>query len=143
MSNEDRRRILQLVADGKITAEEATELLDALPSDRQSDGPREGADAPYPSIPPVPPLPPMPQLPPNRARSLVIQINEGSENKVNLRIPFGLARAAGKFVPRRASQQLKEFGIELEELLNDLSGTEKGIILQVRDDEDMVLIAVE
>jgi hypothetical protein len=137
MSNEDRRRILQLVADGKISAEEATELLDALPSDRQSDGAREAAEAPYASMPPMPPFPP------NRARSLVIQINEGSENKVNLRIPFGLARAAGKFVPRRASQQLKEFGIELEELLNDLSGTEKGIILQVRDEQDMVLIAVE
>ena len=136
MSSEDRRRILQLVADGKISAEEATELLDALPGDRQSESP----DAPYSSSLPMPPEPP---IRPNRARSLVIQITEGSESRVNLRIPFGLARAAGKFVPRRAQQQLKEFGIDLQELLDDLSGSENGTILQVQDDQDTVLIAVE
>ena len=139
MSSEDRRRILQLVADGKITAEEATELLDALPGDRPSEPVRE-ADAPYPPMPPR--LPALPRMP-VRNRALVIQIHDGESTHVNLRIPFALARAAGKFVPRRAQQQLKEFGIELDDLLNDLSGNENGVLLQVQDDKDVVLIAVE
>lgn len=143
MLSEDRRRILQLVADGKITAEEAAELLDALPKEGQSDGPREQSDfgGPLPQLPSPPQYPAWPQ--PTRARALVIQINDGSDSHVNLRIPFGLARAAGKFVPRRAQQQLKEFGIDLQELLDDLRGSENGTILQVNDDDSHVLIAVE
>jgi hypothetical protein len=144
MSSEDRRRILQLVADGKITAEEAAELLDALPKDGQSEATREPTDFGGPALqfPPGPQSPEWPR-PPARARALIIQITDGSDSHVNLRIPFGLARAAGKFVPRRAQQQLKEFGIDLQELLDDLRGSENGTILQVNDDDSHVLIAVE
>jgi hypothetical protein len=135
--NDERRRILQLVADGKITAEEAAELLDALNVQSR----RETPSMSFPDAPPSPPAPSLPRT--GRARSLIIQITEGSNTKVNLRIPFGLARAAGKFVPRRAEQQLREFGIELDDLLADLRGSEDGTILQVEDDDSRVLIAVE
>src|SRR5437868_4875965 len=97
--NEDRRRILQLVAEGKITAEEAADLLDALGSELRRE--------PQSFAPPEPPIPPT-AFPAQRAapaRSLIIQVMEGSTTKVNLRIPFGIARAAGKFIPRRAEQQ--------------------------------------
>jgi hypothetical protein len=73
----------------------------------------------------------------------MIQISEGNNNNVNLRIPFGLFRAAGKYIPRKAQASLREYGIDLEELLGDLSGSESGVLLQVNDGEDHVLIAVE
>lgn len=138
--NDERRRILQLVADSKISAEEAAELLDAL-------GTQQRREPGMPGVPALPDLPtpavPAPALAAGRARSLIIQITEGSSTKVNLRIPFGLARAAGRFIPRRAEQQLREFGIELEDLFNDLRGSENGTILQVEDEDARVLIAVE
>ena len=136
--NEDRRRILQLVAEGKISVEDAAELLDVLNQETRRD-PQAFAS-------PEAPLPPQPAFPgsnANRARSLIIQVMEGSNSKVNLRIPLGLARAAGKFVPHRAQQHLAEFGIDLEGILSDLRGSEQGTILQVEDDNNRVLIAVE
>jgi hypothetical protein len=137
--NDERRRILQLVADGKITAEEAAELLDAINVQPR----REQSTMPPPEA-PTPPAPVFARGPaPVRARSLIIQVIEGSNTKVDLRIPFGLARAAGKFIPRRAEQQLREFGIDLEDLLSDLRGSENGTILQVQDEDSRVLIAVE
>jgi hypothetical protein len=137
--NDERRRILQLVADGKITAEEAAELLDALNVQPR----REPTAMPLPEAPTAPMFTPGPGPGLGRARSLVIQVTEGSSTKVNLRIPFGLARAAGKFIPRRAEQHLREFGIELEDLLADLRGSENGTILQIEDEDSRVLIAVE
>lgn len=136
--NDDRRRILQLVAEGKITAEEAADLLDALGSTSSQEARAVPPEAPFAPQPPRTPMPPQ-----GRARNLVIQVTEGSNTKVNLRIPFGLARAAGKFIPRRAEQQLRELGIELEDILSDLKGSEQGTIVQVEDDDNRVLIAVE
>lgn len=130
MNDEERRRVLQMLADGKITAEEAADLLDALQAQRE-----RPQDEPISSPPP-----------PRAARSgraLVIRVSEGDTSKVNLRIPLGLARAAGKFIPRKAQRQLGEYGIDLEELLGDLSGTEQGTLLQVEDDDDRVMIVVE
>lgn len=137
--NEEQRRILQMVADGKLTSEEAAELLDALQAEtRRGDveqtpqGPR--GDSPY-----------WRQQGPARRtpRTLMIQISEGNDSHVNLRIPFGLFRAAGKYIPRKAQASLSEYGIDLEELLGDLSGNESGVLLQVNDGDDHVLIAVE
>jgi hypothetical protein len=136
--NEEQRRILQMVADGKLTSEEAAELLDALQAEtrrgdaEQSQSAQRGEAAYW--------------RPPRETRSprtLMIQISEGGDSHVNLRIPFGLFRAAGKYIPRKAQASLREYGIDLEELLGDLSGSESGVLLQVNDGDDHVLIAVE
>lgn len=135
--NEEQRRILQMVADGRLTSEEAAELLDAL----QAEVPRRDDEGP------VAPRHIGPRGPGSSAggpaRTLMIQISEGDNTNVNLRIPFGLFRAAGKYIPRKAQSSLREYGIDLEELLGDLSGSESGVLLQVNDGDDHVLIAVE
>lgn len=132
MNDDERRRILRMVADGKITAEEGAELLDALGPERREDTPGT----------PAPPLPPTPASP--SGKSLVIRVSEGDDNKVNLRIPLGLARAAGKFIPRRTQHDLGEHGIDLSSLVEGVAaGVEKGPILQIEDGEDTVYIGVE
>jgi DUF4097 and DUF4098 domain-containing protein YvlB len=136
--NEERRRILQMVADGKLTSEEAAELLDALQAEtrrgdaEQSQSVQRIGDGPW-----------RPTRETRSPRTLMIQISEGDDSHVNLRIPFGLFRAAGKYIPRKAQSSLREYGIDLEELLGDLSGSESGVLLQVNDGDDHVLIAVE
>lgn len=137
--NEEQRRILQMVADGKLTSEEAAELLDALqaetrPAVRDQGVQLQRDESSY-----------LRQQGPGRRspRTLMIQISEGGDSHVNLRIPFGLFRAAGKYIPRKAQASLSEYGIDLEELLGDLSGSESGVLLQVNDGDDHVLIAVE
>ncbi|MBV9280879.1 MAG: hypothetical protein JOZ41_12420 [Chloroflexi bacterium] len=131
--SEDRARVLHMVADGKISAEEAADLLDALAPSRPE---------PRGTVPAEPPLPLAPQV---RSRSLVIQIGEGGKNRVNLRIPLGLARAAGRFIPRRAQDFLDRYEIDLRDLVGEgaAGSLPEGPLLEIDDDEAHVRIAVE
>jgi hypothetical protein len=72
--NEDRKRILNMLAENKITAQEAEALLDAM-SPPPATGPTNGGAAPG--------------ADPKYLRVLV----EGDEDKVNVRVPFQLIRA--------------------------------------------------
>jgi hypothetical protein len=138
MSDEERARILRMVAEGKLSPEEAADLLEAIQpppvEERVAMGP----------MPPNPPNPPMfVRGHRRRGRILVIHVREGNENKVNLRIPISLTRAAGKFIPRQASQYLSKYDINLNDFVEDLADAEGGTILEIRDGENKVLIAVE
>jgi hypothetical protein len=132
MNNEERTRILNMVAAGQISPAEASDLLSAL-------------DAP----PRPAPLPPVVAPVTNRtqlatARSLVIRIIEEGDSKVNVRIPLSLARAAGRFLPRQAKAALKEYEIDLDQILEEMSsGAGNGALIEVEDDETHVFIGVE
>jgi hypothetical protein len=131
---EDRERILRMLAEGKISAEEAANLLDAIAP--QPLRPRQGI-APEPSRLMTPP-----PLAADK-RFLLIEVSEDGETKVNLRIPLALARAAGKFIPRSAQDHLKEYSINLPELVEDLGqALDVGPLIDIRDGDDRVLIAV-
>jgi len=120
---EDRKRILAMLGDGKITADEAERLLDAL-----------GARAPAPSMAP---------LSNNRPKYFRVEVdaNEGPDGptKVNVRVPMQLLRAGvklGALIPAKARDEvnaaLAREGIpfdintikpeNLEELVEHLAG---------------------
>src|SRR5579885_1899247 len=131
MSTEERSRILRMVAEGKITAEEAADLLEAIELPRES--PRA----------PTPPAPPNAMMPTSN-RSLVIQVFEKDTSRVNVRIPLSLARAAGKFIPRQAQEYLNDFDINLKDILESVGNPAIiGNLVEVRDDDTRVRIAVE
>ena len=148
MGDEERARILRMVAEGKLSPEEAASLLEAVepepamaagfgPSGYAGFGVFRGPGAREERV-------------RNREagrsrppRAVVIQIKENGENKINLRIPLGLARAAKKFIPRQAQSYLSAYEIDLQEFLDGASDLEGGTILEVKDGENRVLIAVE
>src|SRR5690348_4848232 len=74
---------------------------------------------------------------------LVIRVSEGGKSPVNIRIPLGLARAAGKFIPPKEKENLKAQGIDIDELLEELTGDELGPLVQVEEDSKSVWISVE
>jgi|SRR5579875_2911047 len=140
MNDDERRRILRMVAEGTVTPEDGAELLDALHEDRRVSEPdrpeqnRETSQA----------IAAAPAATVSSGRSLVIRITEGEESTVNLRIPLGLARAAGRFLPRRAQHDLSEHGIDLSELFEGVAGgVDNGPLIMIQDDEDTVYIGVE
>jgi|SRR5947209_1679537 len=134
MSDEERSRILRMVAEGKLSPEEAADLLEAVQSPAQEE---EATMMPgrNPSM--------VMRGHRRRSRCLVIHVREGSENKVNLRIPISLTRAAGKFIPRQATQYLSKYEINLNDFVEDLAEAEGGTILEIREGDNKVLIAVE
>jgi len=98
--NQDRRQILQMLAEGKITADEAERLLTAL------DGP--GAVAPQPGA---------VIASPNRAKYLRVVVDAvdkhhgGGPVKVNIRVPMKLLRAGMRLsalIPPQAQAQVNE-----------------------------------
>jgi hypothetical protein len=145
MSNEERARILRMVAEGKVTPAEAEDLLAALDAALDAGTRSTGSSATFgPGSMPASPVPPGPPGSRKQRRSLVIQVKEGGDSRVNVRIPLSLARAAGKFIPRHAQQHLAAYNIDLEELLSGLGDAEgDGTLVEVKDGKDEVRIAVE
>ncbi|WP_297514584.1 hypothetical protein [uncultured Caulobacter sp.] len=76
--NADRLRILKMLADGKVSAEEAERLLDAL------------------AAAPAPVAAATPSAPPRYFRVLVDAADQDGPTKVNVRVPMQLLRAGVK-----------------------------------------------
>lgn len=134
MPTEEGRQVLQLLADGKIDADQAYRLLRALGDIRDE-----------PSAPPRPPAAdrPLDQPPGPRGRVLRIRVSERGKQKVNVAIPLAIARI-GKMklgASGLVRGHLQKFGIDLDELLKEVETA--GRIVDINDDEDRVEIFVE
>ena len=130
-------QVLQLVAQGKLSAEEAAPILEALERN-----PRGAPGAPVPPAPPSPPafgtdLGPMTGEPGKSPRFARIEVRERGRRVVDLRIPISLGKFALSRVPGLSSQQIAE----VEDAVT--SGAH-GPILDVQDpDGDGVRIVLE
>lgn len=132
--NEERKQILEMLAEGKITAADAERLLDKLESAPSAD--------------------PNPPRKPGDARTLkwlLVQVDGSDGDKVNVRVPIGLIRTGiklGAILPKGASERIKASGFDLNELtkLADDDLMEALADLQVdvnSDDGDVVRIYCE
>lgn len=113
--SEDRARILQMVSEGKIDAEQAADLLNALRSQGAPDGP------------------PAPRA--GKTRWLRVRVTnlETGRAKVNVNLPFSLVRAGlkigGQFAP-----ELQD--MDWEEILAAIDEGAQGKLVDVEDVED-------
>ena len=110
-------RVLQLVAEGRLTADEAAPLLDALEG--------TGSDARSQPGHGTPTEPASPDAPASAVR---IEVSDGGRKVINLRVPLALGRSAINGVPglsEATSERIKEA----------IQAGIKGPILDV-DDED-------
>ena len=123
--SEERMRILKMLEEGKLTVEEANELLENI----ENQPPVKSKDA----------------VNNKEIKKVRILVKEQGEEKVNITLPFSLARTALKFIPRRAINNLDEEEIDLKEILktleNDLDPNTP--LVNDKDGEDHVLIMVE
>ncbi|MDZ7799196.1 MAG: hypothetical protein U5K81_00195 [Trueperaceae bacterium] len=136
MPDADRARILALLESGRITADQAAVLLDAVgPSRGQGTAtpgapgaPSEGAARPRGDAAAAGGTPaaasagsPSPR-PPAQLIRITIDAREGDEDKahVHVNVPLKLARFAARFVPKEARSELDAQGIDLAELLAGL-----------------------
>lgn len=115
-TQEERLRILQMVAEGKVKPEEAAALLQAL----ETGGGGEQAKVSEPAA--------------GRGRWLRLRVEENGVQKVNIRLPWRLVdiglKIAHRFTP---DIEVSEISGALNEALNE--GL-PGKILEVHDDED-------
>ena len=117
---EERLKVLEMLSEGKITPEEANDLLETIKSKK-----------PAPAS--------------CKCRYLKIKVIEGGgKEKVNVNLPLSLAKFALKFIPESARQEMTEQGIDLDTIISSLTDDlGVGQIVSVEDGDDKVEIYVE
>lgn len=103
--NEEKKKILEMIQEGKISASEGLELLQALEEteEKANQGQRVGSPA--------------------AKRFLRVRVYAANSTKVNVNIPLGLLRVASKFagvgmkfIPEEARQEMAKKGIDLTQI---------------------------
>lgn len=95
--SQERLKVLQMLAEGKITATDADRLLAKLPAEPA--GPAASREKPR-----------------HRGRYLRIEVDERGHKPVNVRVPLGFLRAGlklGTVVPSRVRERLAARGIDI------------------------------
>ena len=112
--NTERRKVLDMVAEGQVSAEDAERLLQkldgsggdaSLPKDGGGAG---GANGPQASSAPL--------------KYLRVLVDSADGDKVNIRVPLGLLRTGvslATLLPSAAGEKLSENGIDLSHLAGD------------------------
>jgi len=148
-SSNERKRILDMLAAGKINVEQATALLKALgptpaeslPLPPAARRPADPLPPPHPGPLPTPgqPAPPTPPAwdptPRRRPRFLRIKVDaakdDGKTTNVDVRVPYALAKFALRFVPQEARRELESQGIDISQLLEAAETMSEGKIVDV------------
>ena len=124
---DERKRILDMLESGRVTADQAGDLLVALGA-----ASREAA-----------PPPPPPPARAGTARLLRISIdaagNQGDMKnaKIRVNVPLGLAKFATRFLPVEAKGELEAQGVDLEQLIASISSeTPEGRLVDIDVDND-------
>lgn len=109
--SEERKKVLELLAAGKITSDEANRLLEKLESPRESESSGQGDASPSRPVAP---------------KYLRVLVDGTNGDTVNVRIPLVLVKTGIKLstmLPSNATARMKEKGIDLGHL-SELQGDE-------------------
>jgi hypothetical protein len=128
MPDDALERVLRLVSEGRLTAEEAGPILDALDTGgRRPAGPGAPAPDAAESGPPGGDGP---------ARALRVQVTEAGRTVINLRVPISLGRAAINRIPGISD-------VTSDRIREAIAAGVKGPVIDVEDGGDGVRISIE
>jgi len=114
-TTEERLRVLKMIEEGTITAQQGAQLLEAMrdgKSQREKDAPTARSKQP------------------RRLRIRVTDLETG-QSKVNINMPWGLVGVGAKMGARFAPHD-----IDIEELMATLEDGAEGQVIDVIDEED-------
>lgn len=116
---EERLRILEMLSEGKISPEEANDLLSTVEIKEVAKSSTKG-------------------------RFLKVRVSEDGKEKVNVNLPLSLARFALKFVPDSARQEMLGKGIDVDSLISSITAElPMGKLVAVEDGGESVEIFIE
>lgn len=128
MNDEVSRRIRQLVLDGKISAEEAKRLTDAMNEDE------EKAQVPV-VVTAVRSQP--------KASTLTIRVDEDGKQVVNVKFPLSMAQLAWPIISKYLGQATLSMNFNLDQLIDILANAEVGPIMDVQAEEYHIVLGLE
>jgi hypothetical protein len=124
--NDERLRILKMVEEAKISAEEAAQLLEAIEeAEEQPKEKEDGGQA-------------RPAGRPETAKVLKVRVfNSGSEEpKVNLTIPMRFVGFIKNMIPRAEKEKIEQRGFDLDDLVQQAEQGSIGTIMDIEDEKD-------
>ena len=120
MTTPEKMKILQMLQDGKIKAEEAAALLDAL---------EEGSAEP-------------PASEPGKLLKIKVSDKNSGAVKVNIGVPLGFARFLKDLIPSAERARIENQGVDLDAVFANLDSGVKGKLVDVEDVQDGHLIEI-
>jgi len=77
-------------------------------------------------------------------RKIKIKVIKNGKKTTNITLSLKMVRFFGKFVPVKAKTEMNEKGIDFDAIIEEVKdGADVGVIAEVQDGEDHVLISVE
>ncbi len=77
-------------------------------------------------------------------RKLKIKVIKDGKKTVNITLSLKMVRFLGKFVPGKAKAEMSEKGIDFDAIIEEVKGgADVGVIAEVQDGDDHVLISIE
>jgi hypothetical protein len=103
--SEETKKVLEMVAEGKISASDAERLLEKLAGSAQTAGPQQEHESAEPAA--------------KKPRFLRIVVDKPGQDQTNIRMPLSFARSGRGLLavlPSRVSEKLGELGIDFSAL---------------------------
>jgi hypothetical protein len=134
-TTEERRQVLEMVAAGQITIDEATRLLEAVegPAGQTTGGAGTGSDAVAPEGP----------VTLGKGRTLRVRVVENGKQKVNVRVPMGLAKLFLRIAGKEALKHEKMKDLDVEEIIRQAESGLTGKLVEVEDGDSLVEVYVD
>jgi hypothetical protein len=124
---EERMKILQMVQEGKITPEDAAQLLEAINAAPK----RAASSSPFPVTEPGADLPGLGRKP--RWLRVRVTDTDSGRPRVNVRLPISMVSVGLKMGSKFAPQVE---GLDADQLMSIIESGEMGQIVDVYDEED-------
>lgn len=110
----EKKQILEMVRDGKLTVEEAQKIIEAM--DQGGESARSAASS-------------------RPARFLRVRVKDEDGAKVNVSLPLSLVRVLWRFIPRDAMRELEEQNINVDAILAAIDEGAQGRLVDVEDED--------
>ncbi len=124
---EQKARVLKMVEEGKISADEGIKLLEALEDSDMRDQ-----------------VIVRDKQPRKLMRFLKIRVFEGdlTKPKVRVAVPIALLKLAMKFIPEDALAEINGRSIDLDEILRAVDENTEGKLLEVNDEAEKTRVEI-
>ena len=113
--SEERMQILRMLAEGKISVEEAEQLLSTVERSQL-------------------------QSPSSHRKFIRVRVVDGGDTKVNVNIPISLAKLAFRFLPAKVLDQYP--ALDFDALVQEIEAGAEGKLVEVNDGDTSVEILV-
>lgn len=135
---EEVLQVLRMVESKALTAEEAAKLLDALEEEPGAEAPSAGAVA-------AGAEPGSRTARARGAETILVHVEplDGVGSQLDIRLPLGLARFALRNIPKEARSEMRQQGVDMDQILEQVARGTIGKIVDIRGPNFKVEVRLE